>query len=337
MSAPHRPPPVFPPPQPFEAPARRRRIPWLPWLLAGATVLTTLIAGVFLAPASSSALDCLLGDPGNAVAQLQDVGVAACLAWIRVVLGQALPYALAILAFFLAHEMGHYLACRYHGVDCTLPFFLPGPPPIGTFGAVIRIRSPFPHRRALFDIGIAGPLAGFVVMLPILVLGVLDLQAVPHIPPPPGSESITFGDSLLTAILTRVLRPEVGPAVDLLIAPLFVAGWFAMLATAMNLIPAGQFDGGHIFYALFPRWHRKVSLASGLALLMLVLAVSLLRRQFSAWTVWALIVLSLGRRHPPVPDDGIPLGAWRWTLAVVVLGVLVVCFIPHPIATISSP
>ncbi|MDQ7006263.1 MAG: site-2 protease family protein [Acidobacteriota bacterium] len=308
----------------------------LPWVLAAATVFTTLIAGIFLAPSSAQAIDRLLADPGTLVGVLREVGLTGFLTRIGTTMSRAWPYAMAILAFFLAHEMGHYLACRFHGVDCTLPYFLPGPPPIGTFGAVIRIRSPFPHRRALFDIGIAGPLAGFAVMLPILALGVLDLEAVAHTPLPPGTESIYFGDSLLTTLLTRTLRPEVGPDADLLISPLFVAGWFAMLATAMNLIPAGQFDGGHIFYALFPRWHRKLSLASGLALLSLVLTIGLLRQQFSAWTVWAFVVLLFGRRHPPVPDDGRPLGAWRWALAVTVLVVLVACFIPHPIGTTTG-
>lgn len=309
---------------------------WLPWLLLAATCLTTTLAGFLLTPRGMAAADLLLSNPAVALDALARAGLFGALKQILQLLAGGLPYAAAILLFFFSHEMGHYFACRYHRTDCTLPFFLPGPPPIGTFGAVIRIRAPFPNRRVLFDIGIAGPLTGFAVMLPVLALGVLRMQAVPASPLPPQAESIFFGDSLLTKLLTHWLRPEVGPGADLLIDPIFLAGWFGMLATSMNLIPAGQFDGGHIFYALFPRWHRAASLLSGLLLLALVVGYGTLAHQFSAWTLWAVVVLVLGRKHPPVPNDGKPLGRARWVLAGIVLLVMLLCFMPHPVGTIRS-
>jgi len=239
-----------------------------------------------------------------------------------------LPYALALMGFFLAHEGGHWLACRLYGVDSSPPWFLPAPTLIGTFGAVIRIRGPIPHRRALFDIGIAGPLAGFAVAVPVLAAGILRSPVIPATPPTPGT--ILFGDSLLTRALVAWLRPEALHG-DLAADPLFVAGWVGLLATAMNLVPAGQFDGGHVLYALFPRAHRMVSLGTASFLTSLVAFRWLLHGRVSAWIVWAAVVWLLGRNHPPVPWWPARLGAARAVLACVALAILVLCFMPDPV------
>lgn len=317
-------------------PRRRRRFgPRSSRRLAGflffCTLLTTTLAGFLLTPAGVECLNALLEHPLLVMRDLASAGLPSLLLQLREILHRGWPYALSVVAFFAAHEMGHYLACRYYRVSCTLPFFLPAPPLFGTFGAVIRIRQPIPHRRALFDIGIAGPLAGFVVAVPLLAIGVLRSQAVPLDLLGPQEGSLSLGASLLSRWMEGWLRPELAGA-DLLADPVYFAAWLGFLATAMNLIPAGQFDGGHILYALSPRWHRPVSLLAGLSLLTLVAGYALFAHQASAWTIWSVVVLAFGRRHPPLPVDGQPLGPARILLAVLIGVILVLCFIPHPLA-----
>lgn len=321
--------------RPVYRPPARGRV--LPLLLALATCMTTLVSGAMMTSEGFLAANGFLADPLGSGIALLERGPAG---WLRVVLDVLRlggPYALALMAFFGAHEMGHFLACRHYGVWATWPHFLPGPPLIGTFGAVIRIRSPIPTRRALFDIGIAGPLAGFVVALPVLAVGILRSDLVPREPLPPGAETIVFGDSLLTRGLVAWLRPAVGDGYELVADPVFVAGWIGMLATVMNLIPAGQFDGGHILYAVKSRYHRAVSLLSAGALWALVLGYGFVAREFSAWTVWAVVVTLFGRRHPPLPSAGPPLDRRRLVLLGVAVAILVLGFLPHPIAIVSGP
>ncbi|UCF66173.1 MAG: site-2 protease family protein [Acidobacteriota bacterium] len=247
-----------------------------------------------------------------------------------------LPYAGTLLVFFLAHEMGHYVACRLYGVACTLPYFIPSPPYLlfGTFGAVIRIRGTIPHRRALFDIGIAGPLAGFAVAVPVLAWGLLRSRVADPTPPGAVGAYAIYGDSLLTFGLTEMLRPDAAGQ-QLLADPVFVAGWLGLLATAMNLIPAGQFDGGHIIYALTPRWHRVVSLSSAMFLIALVATIALRLGEPSAWSAWAIVVFVLGRHHPPLPNEQPGLGFTRIVLAILALGILALCFMPSPIRVVQ--
>ncbi len=313
------PPPGVPPSPVPPAASRRGRgaPPWIPALLAGITFLTCAVAGGLLSREGVVALERLVTGP------LVE-GPARFLELV----GAGLPYAVALMGFFLAHEGGHWLACRAWGVDSSPPWFLPAPTLIGTFGAVIRIRGPIPHRRALFDIGIAGPLAGFAVALPVLALGILRSEVVPATPPTPGT--ILFGDSLLTRWLVAWLRPEALRG-DLLADPLYIAGWVGLLATAMNLVPAGQFDGGHVLYALFPRAHRTVSLATATFLSSLVAFRWILHGRVSAWIVWAGVTWVLGRNHPPVPWWPVRLGRGRVLLAWLALAILVLCFMPDPV------
>ncbi len=235
-----------------------------------------------------------------------------------------LRLAAAVMAILLAHEMGHYVACRVYGVDATLPFFLPAPlinPLVGTFGAVIRIKSPFPHRRALFDIGIGGPLAGFVVCLPVLWLGLLEAQVVPR---DPQSFGLTLGQPLLFRLAARALLGTVPAGSTLLIGPLGMAAWFGLLITALNLIPIGQLDGGHVTYALFGRHAERLSRA---VWWLCVASIVLIGPAFILWTA---LVRVLGLRHPPTLDDGAPLGRARVLVAFVGLCVFVLCFLPDP-------
>src|SRR5262249_54740285 len=168
---------------------------------------------------------------------------------------------LALIAILLSHEMGHYLACRYYRVDATLPHFIPFPFSIvGTLGAFIRIRSPFPQRRALFDIGVAGPLAGFVIALPVLFLGVREATLQPLVTEP--NAALQLGEPLLFKIAVELLRGPIPSDLTLTIGPIGLAAWFGLFMTALNLLPTGQLDGGHVTYALLPRHASRISRAA---------------------------------------------------------------------------
>ena len=177
---------------------------------------------------------------------------------------QALTFPAALFSILMAHELGHFLACRRHGLDATLPMFLPAPPfPIGlgTFGAFIRIRSPIRTRRQLLDIGAAGPLAGVALALPLIAVG-LQLSHVAPLPAPdPNSMNIQFADSLLFTALRWLIKGPLPAGQDVYLHPIALAGWFGLFVTALNLIPAGQFDGGHVAHAMLGRAHRYLSRA----------------------------------------------------------------------------
>ena len=261
------------------------------------TAITTTIAGALWADA----------DPFGSLAGLE----------------AGLPFSVAILAILLCHEFGHYLMCVRHGVDASLPYFLPAPPlliPWGTFGAFIRIRSRFGDRRALFDMGAAGPWAGFVVSVVVLVIGL----RLSHVDPTPQTAGLMFGDSLLTSFLTRTV---VGAPPDVvLIHPVGIAGWFGLLITSLNLLPAGQLDGGHVLYAAVGR---RMPIVSGvLAAVLLGLAL----RLWTGWILWAAVIALMTRLgHPATADDATPLGTGRLVGAVSSLLLLVITFVPEPL------
>jgi membrane-associated protease RseP (regulator of RpoE activity) len=228
---------------------------------------------------------------------------------------------LGILSILTAHEMGHYLAARHYQVDATLPFFIPFPSLVGTLGAFIRIRSPIPHRRALFDIGLAGPLAGFVVCLPVLWLGVGEAVLTSL---QPDSGSIFLGEPLLFQWIARWLHGPVPDGMTLSLGPLGLAGWFGLFVTALNLIPVGQLDGGHATYALLRRYAYRISRVGWW------LCVALI--YFGPnWILWALLLRFLGRRHPPTLNDHAPVGRGRALVGILSLVIFVVCFVPNPV------
>lgn len=232
---------------------------------------------------------------------------------------------LGLIPILVAHEMGHYVACRLYGVDATLPYFIPLPilSFVGTLGAFIRIRAPIPHRKALFDIGIAGPLAGFLVCLPVLVLGTLEATVIPT-PPADSQRYISFGDPLLVRWAYDWLRGDPPDGYTFLMGPLATASWFGLFVTALNLIPVGQLDGGHVTYALLGT---RAALVSRLAMLG---CLGLLYHR-PTWLVWCVLLLLLGRRHPMTLDDGLPLGTARIVIGFVGMLVLAMCFTPSPI------
>jgi membrane-associated protease RseP (regulator of RpoE activity) len=225
-----------------------------------------------------------------------------------------------LLLILLTHEFGHFVACRYWRVDASLPYFVPSPSLFGTWGAFIRIRSPIYSRPGLFDIGISGPIAGFVVLVPFLAAGVLLSRQLP-----PGAEpqSFLFGTPLALRLLEWVRFGTVEPS-RILLHPMAVAGWAGLLATAMNLLPIGQLDGGHILYAVFgERWHRIVSSAS-------IAILALLGFVYWPWWIWAVLMFFLFRRHPLVYDER-PLPAGRGVLCAVAVLIFVLSLSIVPI------
>src|SRR6266850_4165119 len=255
------------------------------------TVVTTLIAGsLFHSESQQHAWREVLGHPAL---------------WLA-----GAPYSLSVMAILLAHELGHYLACRHYEVRASLPYFLPGIPILGTFGAFIRIRDRIPHRKALFDIGVAGPLAGFVVALPVFLYGmsrsrVLPLDTI-------GDPDFFLGFPLLFSLATPLFLGHIPDGSVLSLSPYLSAAWVGMLATSLNLLPAGQLDGGHICYAVSRRFHAAMSRTT-------LVGVILLGGLHRAWLVWAVILLFLGDRHPPLLDKGEPLSPLRRSIALLAL------------------
>jgi membrane-associated protease RseP (regulator of RpoE activity) len=296
---------IYPPSPPQNA--------WQRWGRS-ATLFVVTLASVFLA---------------GAIQLVEIPGYGAILGFSA---GEGLALMVGLISVLLAHEMGHYLACRHYHVDATLPNFIPSPwipalglavwQPlsfVGTFGAFIRIRSPIPHRRALFDIGIAGPLAGFVVCLPVLVLGVLDGHVVPHTP-----GGLEFGEPLLFQWASHAINGPIPPGEILAIGALGQAAWFGLFVTALNLMPIGQLDGGHATYSLLrERAHRISRVGSWICVALVYFGPN--------WILWAILIRVLGRRHPPTLNDGLPVGRGRKLVGLLSLVVFVVCFVPNPV------
>jgi membrane-associated protease RseP (regulator of RpoE activity) len=224
------------------------------------------------------------------------------------------------MAILLAHELGHYLACKYYRVDATPPFFIPFPAPIGTFGAFIRIRAPLYSRRALFDVAVAGPLAGFVVLLPALAIGMAYSKVIPGIAE---QGDMVFGVPLIQRLLESMIFPGV-PSSDIYLHPVARAAWVGVLATALNLLPIGQLDGGHILYSFVGERARILSRI----LVLLLIPMGLLYSY--SWLIWAAFLFFFGMRHPAIYDSS-PLGSLRTKLGWLSLLVFVLCFTVEPL------
>ena len=234
-------------------------------------------------------------------------------------------YSATILAILGCHELGHYLACRYYGVDASLPYFLPVPITLtGTLGAFIRIREPIPYKRWLFDIGIAGPIAGFLVAVPALFIGISLSRVVPLTP----DAGLFLGEPLLLKFASWVFFGPLPDTQTLVLHPVGFAAWFGLLATSLNLFPVGQLDGGHISYAVLGKRSTYVTIA------MIGVAIALSYRSAS-WIVWTIMITGMlfafGVRHPPVIDEDVPLDRRRQILAVVAAIIFALCFTPAPI------
>jgi membrane-associated protease RseP (regulator of RpoE activity) len=247
-------------------------------------------------------------------------------------LAKGLLFTFTLLTILGAHELGHYFACRHYGIRATLPFFIPAPPTItlfGTFGAVIKIKEPINSRRALFDIGIAGPLAGFAFALPAAVVGLVFASPAAPSAVSAVSGGIQFNDPLLFILVSRML----GIPKWIEWNPIYWAAWGTLLVTALNLFPVGQLDGGHVVYAIAGRrLHKWISriVAIGCAGLA---ALSLFLGQPPVYLLWTLVLLFLMKvGHPPLVEEE-PLGAARITLAIIAALVFLLCFMPFPITS----
>jgi membrane-associated protease RseP (regulator of RpoE activity) len=239
---------------------------------------------------------------------------------------EGIPFSFTLLAILGTHEFGHYFTARAYGASVSLPYFIPAPPPLlfGTLGAIIRMRSPARDRNSLFDIAAAGPLAGLVVALPALWIG-LGWSKVAAVP---AGGSVAFGDSLLLRFMTWLAFGPLPPGHDVFVHPVALAGWVGLFVTALNLIPVGQLDGGRIAYALFGGRHKQISIATFLALLALGAVTGA-----GNWFVWAFLLLFvMGFHHQPPLDDVSPLSPGRYAVGFFCLLLLILLIPPVPIA-----
>lgn len=306
-----------------DAPTRPRT--WVNGLLFVLTVLTTCYAGLswsanFLFFESASAAG---PDPIAAAARGLGDPLLFPLSGL---------YALALMAILVAHEMGHYLTCRRYDVDATLPYFLPGPPFLGTFGAFIRIKSRIDRKRELFDIGANGPIAGFILSLAALVAGLAFSRLAPFTP---SEGSISFGEPLLFKLLTSLFFGRVPEGQAVVLHPVGFAAWAGFLVTSLNLLPISQLDGGHVAYAVLGRRARLVSRA-------LIASLAVMGVFFwPGWLVFGAVILffdfkfKLRLKHPPVLDEDLPLDRGRRFRAVLVVLIFALSFIPDPVKGFS--
>ena len=241
------------------------------------------------------------------------------------------PFSLALLSILLTHEFGHYFACRAHGIRATLPWVLPAPTLSGTAGAVIQIRGRIPNRQALMDVGAYGPLAGYLASLIAVAVGFLLSRAAPIQSSAHSRELIRFGNSLTLSGMHGVLAQFYPAIPSFALAtrhPVLVAGWVGLFITSLNLMPAGQLDGGHILYAISPRLHRRFTLLMPIALFLGGIFF------WMGWILWGLLLLIPAMRHPRVPVDQ-PLDRSRLWLSVLALLVLVLTFSAAPFSDTS--
>ena len=301
--------------------ARPKHRYWIHAVLLLLTLLTTTAVGVGLAHSFAE------NRPFDFDA---DLAAYAAMWHDPSVLLAGLPFSLTLLTILLAHEMGHYLAARYYRVDATLPFFLPAPTLIGTFGAFIRIRSAILSKRILFDIGIGGPLAGFLTLILPLIAGVSLSKDVPGI----GLRGdVIFGTPPLLRLVEMIIFPGV-PATDIYLHPVARAAWVGLLATALNLLPIGQLDGGHILYAFLGERTRYLSrvFVGALALLGVFQLFTTDYKVGYMWLFWALVLFFVALRHPSIVDPNQLSPVRRW-LGLAALAVFLLCFTLAPIRT----
>ena len=275
-----------------------------------ATLFTTTIVGVVLAQSFQA---------GRPVSLEQYIDVFSKISARPALLLDGLPFSLTLITILLAHEMGHYLACRYYGIDATLPFFLPFPTLIGTLGAFIRIRSPIYTRRALFDVGIAGPIAGFVLLLPALAIGLAQSKIIPGIA---DQGDVVFGVPAIQRAMEWLIFPGARSS-DIYLHPVARAAWVGILATALNLLPIGQLDGGHILYSFVGQRHKLLSR------LFIVCLVPMGIFYWRGWLIWAALLV-FGLRHPVICDVS-GLGVNRAKLGLAALVIFLLTFTLAPI------
>jgi membrane-associated protease RseP (regulator of RpoE activity) len=235
-------------------------------------------------------------------------------------LWKGIPFSFTLLIILASHEFGHYFMSVKRGVEVTLPYFIPAPSFIGTFGAFIRLRSPIMDRRILLDIGAAGPIAGFVVAVPVLLVGLMLSETRIST----GSSGTGLGSSLLFSLLARIVFGPLPDDVDVILHPIAFSGWIGLLVTCLNLMPVSQLDGGHVAYAVFG--YRQRMMAKVMFCVILVLGLT----GWLGWLVWAFILLLMRLAHPPVVYDWIPLDGRRRAIGWIAIVIFLITFTPEP-------
>jgi membrane-associated protease RseP (regulator of RpoE activity) len=230
-------------------------------------------------------------------------------------------FAVPLLAILLCHEFGHYIESRKSGISVTLPYFIPGPTILGTFGAVIRSKSPFKNRKNLLDVGAAGPIAGFVVAVVVVILGLSYSNVAEAVP----QGGIRLGDSLIFKLLSFLVLKNIPEGHDVFLSPTAFAGWAGILVTMLNLLPIGQLDGGHIMYALLGKMPKKIALVAVLTLIPLGIFL------WPGWLVWVVLILIIKLGHPPTLDDQVPLDLKRKIIGWLAMFIFILSFTPVPI------
>ena len=289
---------------------RKEKSIWINIILLIATIITTMITGSLL---------------HIGVSDLQSLEYAWSVLYPENLLFGTIYFSFPLLSILFIHEMGHYFTSKKHGIHTSLPFFLPIPPivpgfNIGTFGALISSHDPMPNKKALFDVGISGPLAGFIVAIPVTIIGLITSDFV-------SVDSIITGETILGSSLLFELLSSIFVTIPegfaLTLNPIAFAGWIGLLITSINLLPAGQLDGGHIFRAIFGD---KQKYAGWIAVFIMI---------FTGWIFFAfIIILLIGMNHPPPLNDEGSLDFKRKILFVVAVSILILCFIPYPIVTL---
>jgi len=280
-----------------------KKIPWLHIILFAATFLSTLAVGAL----QTQMIEDIAKHPANIL--------------------KGLPFSLTLMLILLCHELSHYIASKKHRVKATLPYFIPAPTLIGTLGAFIKMKSPITTRKALIDIGASGPIAGFIISLAAVIIGLsLSEVAVSK----GASGSLLLGDSILFSLLSRIIFGEIPASHDIFLHPVAFAGWIGFFVTALNLIPVGQLDGGHVAYAILGEKHKIISKI--LVVVMLILGYFL----WQGWLIWAILLVILGMRHPPVIHWESPLDKKRQRISWVTVIIFVLTFTPVPFKVIMK-
>ena len=286
----------------------RQAFPWTPIVLFIATVITTLLTGALYEGLN------LFSNPETL--------------WQNplLVISQGFPFSFSLLSILVVHEFGHYIAGRIHGVNMSLPYFIPAPPGItiiGTFGAVIKSRSAFINRKQLLDVGASGPLAGLIISIVVFAIGIngSPLREIPE----NVSGLMMVGDSLLNSLMVTLLKGPIPENQTLVFNSVAFAGWVGLLVTMLNLLPIGHLDGGHIVYALVGK---KQRLVAGLILVGLLI----LSFYWAGWIFWIIFGIILRPAHPPTLLDEIPLGNGRIFVGYLSMAIFVLCFMPIPFA-----
>jgi membrane-associated protease RseP (regulator of RpoE activity) len=268
---------------------------WLNVVLFIATILTTLWAGSTF-------------QGGNPLVKLKDL-------WLGI------PFSFSLMAILTGHELGHYFVSRRFGMATSLPYFIPMPNFIGTFGAMIRMKSIVPDRRSLLRVGMAGPIVGFMIALPITVIGIALSRTVIM---PTNGAYVRLGDSLLFSLIVKLIHPVMPKNMDLFLHPMAFAGWIGFLVTGMNLIPIGQLDGGHVAYSLLFEHRKKLYLP--LALILIGFGIL-----WPGWLIWGFLAFIMARRDPLVKNGLTPLSKNEIVWGLVTFLLLILTFTPQPI------